>query len=167
MLYWVIKNHPVEGIRAEISFSDRARSRVLGPEFRAKKLTIADLGRPSSSPGRLVLAGRGCTSVGTSRENKICDRRYLSKTQDFRSILFGHPGDAALLPGAARLLLLAHQGHTRGGLNPRKVWKDSLPRCPSSERMASFLVRNFWPATWRMGGPGRKANSAMLVLAAF
>ena len=26
MLYWVIKNHPVEGIRAEISFSDRARS---------------------------------------------------------------------------------------------------------------------------------------------
>ena len=55
-----------------------AWGRVLGPEFRAKKITIADLGRPSSSPGRLVLAGRGCTSVGTSRENKICDRRYLS-----------------------------------------------------------------------------------------
>ena len=63
--------------------------------------------------------------------------------------------------------LLPTRGHTRGGLNPLKEWKESFPRWPSKERIASFLERNFRPATWRMGSPGRKGNSAMLVLAAF
>ena len=79
MLYWVIKNHPVEGICAERSFSDRARSLKLSPFF--SKCQILDkLAESHSQPANICLSVTNQAAVGLTDSS---EKKLLLKTEEF------------------------------------------------------------------------------------